>query len=717
MAAKSDKSTSAPAKKAAALKSAAKTSAVKKPAAAKKPATPNAPVANPFLDDSVWMPNYDQMTPELCDAAFEATVEKAERAFAMAEKCLEVSWKGLVLAPMEALRAPFTVWGHLSHITSVINDDNWRAVEAKWQPAIIRLSQIGSQSKIIYEGLLALRATDTLEPWQQHVVDRELEGMKTSGVGLKGAERTRFNHIQTELAKLSMKFSNNVQDADREAKIEVQPDEAEGIPADLVSGDGPWTLGIDFATYDAVMKYAKSSSLRERFWRARVTRASSGKGDNTPLIKKILELRQQMADLLGAPDYAHLSTAGKMAGTPDTVFALLDPMVTVGRPAAKAENEELRKFASANGFRGRLRPWDRAYWAEKMAQDRFAFDEEALRAYFPIERVVSGLFALIHDLFGVSFVQRTDDIHAWHKDVRFYEVRNDKDELVAGFYFDPYARPGIKSSGAWMNGLRERDFETRECLPIAVICCNQKNPKPGEPATMSFYEVTTLFHEMGHALQMMLTRVSSVTCSGINNVEWDAVEIASQFLEQFPYNPTVLKSLSAHIETGKPLTPDMMRRIIAKRTYLAGNALVRQLLFAMTDLTIHGKAFPKRYKDANACKQRFSKKLLPSPMHEDDRFLNAFTHIFSGGYAAGYYSYKWSETLSADIYVTFDNLTAKKRQTFARRYMDTFLALGGSEPAADVFRKLMGRDPDPSAILKMEGLLDDTAAATLFPAK
>lgn len=659
---------------------------------------------NPFLDDA-WMPNYAAMTPELCEQALREALPKAERAFAFVEKQLDISWRGLVQAPMQALRAPFSVWSILSHLTSVIQNEAWRKVEETWQPAIIELGQKAAQSRRIYEGLLALLESDTLLPWQRHVVEREVATMRNAGVGLRGSAKTAFNRIQKELAKLSLRFANNVLDAEKETKIEVAPEEAAGIPKDLLSGKGPWQLGIDFATYDAVMRYAEDEDLRQRFWHARVTRASSGKINNAPLIEKILSLRQKEAELLGYPDYAHLSTATKMAGTPQAVLDLLSPMIAVGKPAAKAEDAELAKFAKTQGFIGNLRPWDKAYWIEKHSQALFGYDEEALRDYFPMEHVLSGLFALIEKLLGVTFARETKPLRAWHKDVRFYRVLDAQGQLIAGFYFDPYARPGTKSGGAWMNEIHTRDFETRQQLPIAVICCNQKPPRAKAPATMSFYEVVTLFHEMGHALQEMLTTVDSPTCSGINNVAWDAVEIASQFLEQFPYEPELLRSLSKHIENGKPLPKDLAVRIVAKRTYRAGSALVRQLVFAYTDLTLHAKAYPKRYVNANACKEAFAKKFLPKPMHPADRFLNAFTHIFAGGYAAGYYSYKWSEVLSADIYGAFAGQTAAKRKALGKRYRQTLLAKGGSEPAGDIFRELMGRDPDTSAILRLTGLL------------
>lgn len=659
---------------------------------------------NPFLSDA-WMPRYDAMTPENCEQAMADALPKAERAFAFVEKQLDISWNGLVLAPMLAVRTPFGIWGTLTHLTSVAHSEAWRSLEEKLQPAIVALSQRVSQSVPIYEGMLALEKSKDLLPWQRHVVSRSIQAMKDSGVGLKGAEKRKFNSLQKALAQLSMRFTNNVLDSEKHTFIEVAQDEAAGIPEDLLQGTSPWKLGIDFATYDAVMRHAECRALRERFWRARATRASSGKEDNAPLIERILKLRQQMAEILGYPDYAHLSTASKMAGTPERVFELLKPMEQVGRVAAKAEDAALTAFAKAEGAKGKLEPWDKPFWSERQAQKLFGYDEEALRAYFPMESVLEGLFKLIKRLFGVTFTRLPGAIHAWHKDVRFYRVYDGKKNLIAGLYFDPYARPGVKNGGAWMNEIRSRDFETRRQLPIAVVCCNQKPPRAKAVATMSLYEVFTLFHEMGHALQELITRVDSPTCSGINNVEWDAVEIASQFLEQFPSKPTLLRSLSKHIKTGKTLPPETIKSIVAKRTYRAGNALLRQLLFAEADLVLHSKVYPRKYKNANACKDAFARKLLSSPMHPDDRFLCAFTHIFSGGYAAGYYSYKWSETLSADIYEAFATASSATEKTLGKRYCDTFLALGGSIPAQEVFTRMMGREPDATAILRQAGLL------------
>jgi oligopeptidase A len=290
---------------------------------------------NPFLSES-WMPDYAAMTPEQCAAVLEESIPRAERAFKVVEKQLDISWRGLVQAPAEAVRVPFETWGILCHLTSVISNDEWRAVEERFQPAIIALSQTVSQSKALYEGMLSLLEQDKkLKPWQRHILDSNIRSMRLSGVGLTGAERRKFNKIGAELGKLSMKFSNNVLDSERESKVEIAVDAAAGIPEDLLQGKGPWTLGIDFATYDAVMRYAESSDVRERFWRMRCTRASSGKTNNAPLIEKILKLRQQMAEMLGMPDYAHLSTASKMAGTPENVFNLHDPMVAVGKPVAK----------------------------------------------------------------------------------------------------------------------------------------------------------------------------------------------------------------------------------------------------------------------------------------------------------------------------------------------------------------------------------------------
>ncbi len=659
---------------------------------------------NPFLD-TAWMPKYDAMTPALAEAALEQTLPEAEAAFEALERKLEPTWDGLMVAPGKAVRTPFEVWGMLTHLTSVVNSDEWRAVEEKFQPRIIQLSQRVAQSKPLYDGMVALEKAGGLADWQAHVLASSIRSMRNSGVGLTGAAKRKFNKLQMDLAKLSMTFSNNVLDSEKASTVVVQPDEAAGIREDLLVGKGPWTLGTDFATFDSVMRYAERSDVRERFWRARVTRASFGKTNNAPLIEKILKLRQQEAEMLGYPDTAHLSTAAKMAGSPKAVEALLAPMAKVGKPVAKAEEKELEAFAKAYGFKGKLQPWDKPYWIEKLSQERFGYDEESLRDYFPMERVLEGLFGLVKRLFGVTFERAKGAIHAWHKDVRFYRILNAKGEVVAGFYFDPYARPGTKNGGAWMNEIRGRDFETRKQLPIAVNVCNQKPPRGKSPATMSLYEVETLFHELGHALQQMLTKIDSSTCAGINNVEWDAVEIASQFLERFAKDPKILRSLSAHVKTGKPLPKEIIDAIVAKRHFRAGNMLVRQLQFAQLDLFLHSKAYPGKYADANACKEAFAKKYLPTPMHADDRFLCAFTHIFSGGYSAGYYSYKWSEALSADIYAAFDGAPAATQKKLGKRYLNTVLALGGSLPAAEIFRRLMGRNPDATAILRESGLL------------
>ncbi|MEG2464775.1 MAG: M3 family metallopeptidase [Kiritimatiellia bacterium] len=675
-----------------------------KPASVKKTSAKKASSENCMMSSS-WMPNYEAMTPALAIEAFEASLPKAEQAFRNVEKQLEISWRGLVVAPFLAVRAPFELWSMLSHLTSVVNSEAWRAVEQTYQPRIIALSQCVSQSKALYEGMLSLAEDSTLPSWQQHVVSGTLLAMRNAGVGLVGTEKRKLNALQTELAKQTLLFSNHVLDAEKAAKVEIAVGEEAGIKPDLLEGKGPWTLGIDFATYDSVMRYAENRDVRERFWRARATRASSGKLNNAPLIERILKLRQQEATLLGYRDFAHLSTSVKMAGTPLAVEQLLAPMLSVGKPAARAEDKALAAFARKQGLREPLQPWDKPYWIERLSQEQFGFDEEALRDYFPMERVLTGLFELIHRLLGVTFERSTGALHAWHKEVRFYSVLNEKGVRIAGFYFDPYVRPGTKNGGAWVNEIRARDFETRQQLPIAVICCNQKAPRGKSPATMSVYEVSTLFHEMGHALQQMLTTVDSPTCSGLNNIEWDAVEIASQFLEQFPHDVKILRSLSCHIKTAEKLPLALAQAIAAKRTYRAGNALVRQLLFAQLDLFLHSYRYRQKFRTADECKTAFSRRFLPEAMHQDDRFLNAFTHIFAGGYAAGYFSYKWSETLSADIYAAFDGQPAATVKKMGRKARTTLFALGGSQPAATVFQSLMGRDPDPSAILRAEGLL------------
>ena len=472
---------------------------------------------------------------------------------------------------------------------------------------------------------------------------------------------------------------------------------------------GPWRVTLEQSSCGPFLQYAERRDLRERVYRALVSRASSGALDNGPVLAEILALRREQAALLGFPSFARLALDSRMAKTPEAVYGMID---RIGGPAlAKGRTElaSLRAFAAENGFSGSLEPWDLAYWSRRQLESLYGYSPETLRPYFPLPRVLDGLFGLARELFGVSVEPADGEAPVWHPDVRFFRVRGEDGSPLAHFYLDPYSRPASKRGGAWMDELlsRERRPDGSLVLPLALLCCNQAPPAGGRPSLMTLYDVETVFHEFGHALQGMLTRVDDPECSGINNVEWDAVELASQFMENWCDLPATLRALSSHVETGEPLPEDLIARIQGARTYNQGLATTRQLVFAQTDIDLHERVPSPELPDAQAAADRAAARFAPMPPLPEERFLNTFTHVFSGGYAAGYYSYMWADILAHDAFAAFEEAgldDPAARAATGRRYAATVLALGGSRDPADVFRDFRGRDPSPDALLRHTGL-------------
>ena len=491
------------------------------------------------------------------------------------------------------------------------------------------------------------------------------------------------------------------------------PVEVEGLPVQLkammAGGNdpekGPWKVTIEDAVYAPFMKHSRNRPVREALYRARATRASTGALDNAPLIDRILALRKELAALLGFASYADLSLAGKSAPSVAAVESMIAELAAASRPGAEKEQTALAAFAAANGFEGKLEPWDKAFWSERQREKLYSYSEEELSKYFNLPVVQKGLFALANRLFGVTVEQADWTAPVWHKDVSFYRVRNAVGETIAHFYFDPYSRPETKSGGAWMNTLRSRELRPDGTVrrPLALVCCNQALPDAQGRALMRFSEVETLFHEFGHALQEMLTTVDDVDAAGINLVEWDAVEIASQFMENWCYDRTTVTSFARHADTNEPIPDALLERVRAAKNYRAANASLRQLSFAKLDLELHVDP-PK---DPNALKEKIFADYTPGDSVPEDRFLNAFTHIFSGGYAAGYYGYKWSEVMSADVFGAFEEAGLEDDaavRRVGRAYRDTFLALGGGTDPMEVFRRFRGRAPSVEALLRQTGL-------------
>jgi len=693
---------------------------------------------NPLLERGP-LPRFDAILPEHVEPAVRAMLSDQARALAELEAQLssserEPSWQSVVV-PLERIHDAFGwVWGAVGHLMGVKNSDALRAAHEAVQPEVVEFGLSLAQSPVLFRALEQIRGGSQwkeLDAAQRRIVDSLLRDARHSGVGLEGEARERFNEIMRELAELSTQFSNHVLDATRAFALDLTSEaEVAGLPeawregaaqaareagAEAATAEaGPWRLTLDAPSYIPFLERAKRRDLRERAYRVYVTRASDGAHDNTPLLDRILALRRESAQLLGFATFAELSLDAKMAPDVAGVETLLEKLRRASLAAAERDLDDLRRFAAE---RGELDPrelalWDVPYLAEQLREHRYAYSEEELRPYFPLPRVLDGLFRLAERLFNVRIEKADGEAPVWHPDVRFFRVRDSAGAPIAAFYLDPYSRPAEKRGGAWMDECIARarvagadGGELR--LPVAHLVCNQTRPVGAKPSLMSFDEVLTLFHEFGHGLQHMLTRVDYALASGIRNIEWDAVELPSQFMENWCYHRDTLVGLSSHVDTGAPLPDELFEKIRAARTYRAGSDMLRQLYFALTDLELHHRYEPGGASSPFGVQRRIARATTVLPPLPEDRFLCSFSHIFAGGYAAGYYSYKWAEVLSADAFGAFEEagLDADEslRETGAR-FRDTVLALGGSRPPMEVFVAFRGRPPTSDALLRHAGL-------------
>jgi len=690
---------------------------------------------NPLLAYSD-LPAFDRIRVEHIIPGIRQLLAELDAELHDLEAKLEPSWEGIV-EPLERIGDRLALaWGVVGHLMGVRNSDALRAAHAEVQGEVVIFALRLAQSEVLYRGLEALRQGEgfaALDAGQQRIVERLLLEARLAGVGLTGEARQRFNGIQTELAELSTHFDNHVLDATKAFSLTLRdPNEVEGLPESLLqlsaqaareAGEeaataegGPWRITLDLPSYIPFMEHGRRRDLREKLYRAYIARASDGELDNAPLIDRILELRVEMAGLLGFESYAEVSLASKMAADVDAVERLLEDLRGASYDAAERDLADLQEFAHRNGELAdaeTLAHWDLAFWAERLREHRFAYSEEELRPYFPLPRVLDGLFALTKRLFGVEIELADGEAPIWHSDVRFFRVRDEAGGEIAAFYLDPYSRPGEKQGGAWMDECIGRSRllappgrDVR--LPVAYLVCNGTPPVDDKPSLMSFEEVMTLFHEFGHGLQQMLTRVDYGLAAGIRNVDWDAIELASQFMENWCYIRDTLREISAHAETGEPLPDELFEKLRAARTYRVGTAMLRQLYFALTDMALHHGYAPGAGDTPFDIQHRIAARTTVLPPLPGDRFLCSFGHIFAGGYAAGYYSYKWAEVLSADAFAAFeeaglDNPAAV--EATGRRYRETVLGLGGSRPPMEVFEAFRGRQPQVEALLRHSGLL------------
>lgn len=674
-------------------------------------------------------PPFDSLRIDEIEPAVRALIADAEALLAMIEG-------GQIDDPLAVHRAlddmserMARVWGPVGHLLSVRNSDELRSTYAALEGDMVRIGLAFEQSEGVHramQGLLAHEACSA-SPALRRVVDRRLRDAELAGITLQGAERERFNAIAERLSQLGTTFSNHVLDATRAFGLDLH-DAAQvaGLPESALTllaenfrrahpetqptpTDGPWRATLDGPSFLAVLEYAANRSLRETVYRAYVRRAADGELDNHPVIDEILALRHEMARLLGRPHWADVSLASKMADL-DGVRSLLERLREVALPVGRAELDELRAWAREHEGLDAIEPWDVALLRRRVRESRFGFTQEELRPYFPLHRVLEGLFALIETLFGARIEAADGEAPVWHPDVRYFRVFDvASGEALASFYLDPYARPADKRGGAWMNtcvGRWQRDGVLQ--LPIAYLVCNGTPPVGERPSLLTFDEVTTLFHEFGHGLQHMLTHVGERDAAGINGVEWDAVELPSQFMENWCYHRETLLGLTGHWQTGEPLPEDLYEKLVQARTFHAASLLLRQLLFGRTDIELHSRDLRGEGTSATAIMQAVAAETSPMPLLPDDAYLCGFGHIFSGGYAAGYYSYKWAEVLSADAFSAFEEAPLSDPdavRSTGRRFRETVLGRGGSEHPMDVFEAFRGRGPDPDSLLRHHGLL------------
>lgn len=699
---------------------------------------------NALLEQSD-LPKFSAITPSHIKPSIETCISKLKSDFEKFETGLRNPQEGdswgkrrleydyeSVVEKLEEIQAPLGYsWSVVGHLMGVKNSEELRAQHDAMQPAVVEVFQSLGQSQPLFTALKALQQRQSvwreLDEAQRRIVTSSIKQMEKSGVGLNKAEREIFNKRQLELSELSTKFGNNMLDSVKAFKLVItDKNDIDGLPEstkalaaqqavgaghpDATPESGPWVFTLDMPSYLPTMQHLKNRNIREKLYRAYIARASTGDLDNTPIINRILSLKKQQAKLLGYNNYAELSLSSKMAPNVESVLALTDLLAEKAIPAAKADMENLKIFAKANGQSEELALWDVPYWSERLREKKYEYEEEQLREYFPLESVLHGLFGLVERLFDVSVVAADGEAEVWHETVRFFKIKdNATGEHIASFFLDPYSRPAEKRGGAWMDVCLQKS-KVLNRKPVAYLVCNGSPPVGDKPSLMTFSEVETLFHECGHGLQHMLTRVEHAEASGISNVEWDAVELPSQFMENWCYDKPTVYGFAKHYKTGESLPEDLFLKVREARDFNAGLMMSRQLQFQAIDIALHSTYDPD-VEGASVfdIQKQFASRFAAIQPLEEDRFLCSFSHIFAGGYAAGYYSYKWAEVMSADAFAAFEEGPGLDNEEHVKatgkRFRDTVLALGGGKHPSDVFKEFRGRDPSPDALLRHSGLV------------
>ncbi len=647
----------------------------------------------------------EQLLAEAC-----AAMHRAEEAPA--------TWEQFVRPLEDATERLSRAWGQVEHLHAVLDSPALREAYNAGLPKITQFWTELGQNQLLFEKYRTLKDSPELAqfpPARRKLVDNALRDFRLGGAELAAEVKPRYAAIQEELALLSAKFSENVLDATNAYSIVIEDQKRlAGVPADDLQaareaakkdGKQGWKFNLQMPSYFPVMQYAQDRALRETLYRASATRAAEfGKPewDNTPLIGRILSLRKEDAALLGYPNFAEVSLEPKMARTPQQVIEFLRDLADRARPFAERDLEELHGFASKELGLEKLEAWDIAYASEKLRAKRYAFSDQEVKQYFPEDQVVPGMFKLVETIYGIHIAESKAPL--WHGDVRFFDIRSANRELIGRFYVDLYAR-ATKRGGAWMDGaISRRRLDAGIQVPVAYLNCNFSGPVGGRPALFTHDDVITLFHEFGHGLHHLLTRVEDLGVAGINGVEWDAVELPSQFMENFCWEWEVLKHMTRHIDSGKTLPRALYDKMLAAKNFQSGLATLRQIEFALFDMRLHSEFDPESGRAALDLLDEVRREVALLVPPAWNRFPNSFSHIFAGGYAAGYYSYKWAEVLSADAYSLFEEKGVLNPEA-GSRFRDEILAVGGSRPAADSFRAFRGREPRVDALLRHSGML------------
>ena len=691
---------------------------------------------NPLIRGSA-LPPFAEIEPQHIEEAVNHLAKIVEINLARIENDTDDSFAALYESLEEIAVYKKRIWSPIEHLNWVKNSSQLREVYEKVEPQIVNLDMQVEQNETVYHKLLKLhQEPHELTAEQQRIVELRLLKARLAGVGLREekvaegdeqSEKNLFMAISKELSQLSTDFINNVLDSIKEFELilETQEDIA-GLPSSFLqmaahnysekfnkevdAEHGPWLVMLDNASYFPFMRFSTRRDLREKLYRASITVATEGEFDNTPLIRRILQLRKEQANILGFSNYAELALVNRMVQDTNEVYKFLDELRDACHAQGKKEYVQLANFARERGCSTALSQWDYAFWAQRMKEEKFNLDEEKLRRYFPLAQVMAGMFALAETLFAIKIKkQDADKVQVWHPDVSFYQVYNEEGEHIASLYLDPYSRPQEKVSGAWIEDAVNRRTTPEgvvKDIPVVYMNANFAPPVGDTPSLLNFNNIRTIFHEFGHALHIMLTRVGYHDISGASGVEWDAVELPSMFMQNFIYLESVIKSISRHVDTGESLPSDTLAQLQASKNFHITSATIYEILEMRSDLELHDSFDPDHEDDIYAVIHKVAEDAeLPIPLIPEYKSFHRLIHIFSHNYAAGLYSYLWSEVMAADMFAVFkEHEFSDKLNEVGQRYLATILSAGGSAPAAELFKKFLGRAPSTQALLEDYGL-------------